>query len=378
VELRTEIVESPRRLVELEPEWNDLWDRDPLATPFQAPDWLLPWWSHFGYGQLQTIAVRNGSRLVGLAPLTRTRRPGLVCSRLVTVGAGGSDYLHWLIDPAVGAEARRACLQTLAAEVRPWDVLDLPQWPETVPDPWAGEPLRWSQQAIPQEVCPFVPLPVREEGLEAAIPRRMFDKVRYYRRRMAKAGNCRIEVAGSNQTPEFLAALFDLHRRRWGARGQPGVFFAPRIRRFHQEATVRMAGRGRLRLYGLRIDGALRAVHYCLIANRRVLYYAGGFDPDVGWMSPGTLLTAAAMEDGIRAGAREFDLLRGGEHYKYAWGAQERWNRRLLAWRPGLAGAVGAQLCRVETACVQRAQAGLRAAVGPAGRANRWFLRGGR
>ncbi len=33
---------------------------------------------------------------------------------------------------------------------------------------------------------------------------------------------------------------------------------------------------------------------------------------------------AAAADDGIALGAHEFDFLRGGEPYKYAWGAHDR------------------------------------------------------
>jgi hypothetical protein len=34
------------------------------------------------------------------------------------------------------------------------------------------------------------------------------------------------------------------------------------------------------------------------------------------------------MEEAIRDGAREFHFLRGGEGYKYGWGAVDRYNRR--------------------------------------------------
>ena len=56
-------------LTALEPEWLDLWRRSPNATPFQSPMWLLPWWKHFGSNELHTIALREGGRLKGLAPL---------------------------------------------------------------------------------------------------------------------------------------------------------------------------------------------------------------------------------------------------------------------------------------------------------------------
>jgi CelD/BcsL family acetyltransferase involved in cellulose biosynthesis len=36
-----------------------------------------------------------------------------------------------------------------------------------------------------------------------------------------------------------------------------------------------------------------------------------------------------AWEEARAAGDAEFDFLRGSEPYKYAWGATDRWTRRL-------------------------------------------------
>src|ERR1051326_4402630 len=53
----------------LESEWYMLWAECPHATPFQSPEWLIPWWNHLGQGELWILAVRRDNRLVGLAPL---------------------------------------------------------------------------------------------------------------------------------------------------------------------------------------------------------------------------------------------------------------------------------------------------------------------
>ncbi len=37
------IVNDEAALSALEPEWRELWERDPAATPFQSPAWLVPW-----------------------------------------------------------------------------------------------------------------------------------------------------------------------------------------------------------------------------------------------------------------------------------------------------------------------------------------------
>jgi len=45
-------------------------------------------------------------------------------------------------------------------------------------------------------------------------------------------------------------------------------------------------------------------------------------------MSVGSVLVAHAIEQAVRGGAKTFDFLRGAEDYKYAWGAQDRMNKR--------------------------------------------------
>jgi len=73
-------ISSFAELCALKQEWADLWVRSPGATPFQSPEWLLPWWTHlFGGGEMWTIAVRENAvrenavrengRLIGLAPM---------------------------------------------------------------------------------------------------------------------------------------------------------------------------------------------------------------------------------------------------------------------------------------------------------------------
>ena len=68
---RVEVVASLAELERLRPDWMALWRRARGATPFQSPDWLIPWWQHIGEGELLTVAFHDEAegRLVGLAPL---------------------------------------------------------------------------------------------------------------------------------------------------------------------------------------------------------------------------------------------------------------------------------------------------------------------
>ena len=65
-------------------------------------------------------------------------------------------------------------------------------------------------------------------------------------------------------------------------------------------------------------------MHYGLRAGNRAFFYLGGFDPEFGALSVGSLAIAAAMERAIEEGASTFDFLAGREAYKYRWGAVDR------------------------------------------------------
>jgi CelD/BcsL family acetyltransferase involved in cellulose biosynthesis len=64
VPLDVQILEKLDAVEAIEPAWCDLWEQDPAATPFQSPDWLVPWMRHlWGGGRLRVLAIRDGNRL---------------------------------------------------------------------------------------------------------------------------------------------------------------------------------------------------------------------------------------------------------------------------------------------------------------------------
>src|SRR5918998_2901979 len=98
--LRVEVVASLAELERLRPAWTALWHRARRATPFQSPDWLVPWWRHIGEGELLTIAVFDEAegRLVGLAPLYLYAQAS--GERVVfPLGVATTDYLDALAAP---------------------------------------------------------------------------------------------------------------------------------------------------------------------------------------------------------------------------------------------------------------------------------------
>jgi len=121
--LIAQTIDEGAALAALVPEWWDLWHRAASATPFQSPAWLIAWWRHFHPGELFCVAVRDGRRLVALAPLYI--EDGAFGRRLLPVGISMSDYLDVLLDPAVGREAGAALVRHLETHAQAWDGWDL-------------------------------------------------------------------------------------------------------------------------------------------------------------------------------------------------------------------------------------------------------------
>jgi CelD/BcsL family acetyltransferase involved in cellulose biosynthesis len=330
--LRIDAVTTTAALESLRPEWGELWERCPSATPFQSPEWTLAWWRHFGSGDLWTLTFRRGERLVGVAPLFVCADTERAERRLLFIGTGISDYLDALLDPEIADEGGEAIMRHLGRCGGPWDYADLHELPVASPLLAAARVEEGLAAVVPQSVCLVVGLPASVEEYLASLSKGRRNNLRLVRRRLAASDAC-IERADEHTLPAFLAALFDLHAARWRERQLPGVLADPQVQAFHREVAAELLHRGSLRLHRLCHAGGVAAVLYGFTHGDRWCYYLGGLDPASQALSPGAVLIAHAIEEAIAEGRRVFDFLRGREPYKYAWGAVDEPTCRLFVRR---------------------------------------------
>ena len=95
---------------------------------------------------------------------------------------------------------------------------------------------------------------------------------------------------------------------------------------FWRDAAPRLLAAGLMRLQVLRVAGVVAAATMALLAPDRIFFYLSGYDVAQSFVSPGTLLLGAMLEQAITEGRTEAHFLRGQESYKYAWGAVDRCN----------------------------------------------------
>jgi CelD/BcsL family acetyltransferase involved in cellulose biosynthesis len=324
-----EEITSVDDLDSLRDDWSALCDRSPRATPFQRPEWLIPWGRAFRPGEPWILAVRGAGGLAALAPLLVYPNEG---RRTVAFWGGGiSDYCDVVADPEGEEEAVAALLDHLAARRGRWDVGDL----EPVP---AGSPLLriapdgFDARTEPRDICPGLDLPDRVEDLREVVSTRQLANLRKYRRKAEALGELRLHTVDDRPWEELLDLLIHLHGARWQELGETGVLGGDGLRAFHREVAAGFHARGRLGLYALCLDGRPLAALYGFREKDTFYCYMQGFDPEWAKLSPGAMVVGAVIEDAIRRGAKRIDFLRGREAYKYGWGATDRETfRRTLA-----------------------------------------------
>jgi CelD/BcsL family acetyltransferase involved in cellulose biosynthesis len=330
-----EEVDTTEALEKLHPEWSALWARCPTATPFQSPEWLIPWWRHIGEGKLWTLALRHKGRLVGIAPLYVYVKPGSSLREVFLLGIATTDYLDMLFERDFANDGAAAVFAHLHEARHRWDICDLQQLRPESPLLHAAIPEGWREEITTQESCLVLTLPATPDELARLIPHRLRRNLHYYWRRAEKIGPVRVEHADEKNLDELLESLFQLHSARWSSQGLAGVLAPEAIRNAHRETAPALLSLGVLRLYGLRLaDRLVASLYGCthiVAGKRRACAYLSGFDPAFEWLSPGTLLFDHAIREAIREGAVEFDFLRGREAYKYHWRPHDRrtYRRRL-------------------------------------------------
>lgn len=331
--LRCEVIEDYAGLAALRDHWRALCDACPNATPFQRPEWLLAWIRQFGPTEPWILAAWAKDRLVGLAPLFIYSRGSQRV--LALLGAGVSDFLDVCVAPGLEREVIAALLDLLTARHDRWDVCELDQIRPTIsPLTRVQLPTGWSTRELARCPCPSLSLPASVDALDRHVPIRHLRRFRQYQRRAEQLGELRLEPATVATCAPLLDAAIRLHQARWHERGEQGAFADPRTRALHHEAAAAFAARDGLALYALHLDDRIIACIYGFEDEQSIYYYLGGFDLDLASLSPGVLVVGMVIEAAIRRGRRRFEFLRGGEAYKYWWGAEDETTVRLALLPP--------------------------------------------
>lgn len=348
-----EVVRDELTFAAMAEEWNALLRASASDLPFLTWEWLHCWWTHLREDRtLHLVTVRDGGRLIALAPLAvrppRLRRlqPHRV---LEFLGSGhvGSDYLDFIIRRG---EERAACAALAAHFNETGIVLDLNRVrPGSLCASVACTGLRdtgWALVDERTETCPYIDLNGHdwESYLKTLGSAHRYNVRRRFRKLEGAFAVAFEECADEARLTESVDALVRLHRIRREALGGSDALHTDALVAFHRDLTARALRRGWLRLYVLRLDGTAVASVYGFLYGSTFYFYQSGLDPSFNKFSVGLVVLGHSIRRAVEEGATEYDLLHGDEAYKFRWTTTQRPLARLHLYPPHRTGRLSRKL----------------------------------
>ena len=119
-----------------------------------------------------------------------------------------------------------------------------------------------------------------------------------------------------------LQTLFDLHQKRWVARGEVGSFRSEKRKQFYRIMSEQFLKRGWLELWSLRLNGTAVAGQFAFRYRTTVFSLQEGFDPEYSADSVGYVLRSHVLKQLIDSGIRRYEFLAGADESKLRWGGE--------------------------------------------------------
>ncbi|MBI4358107.1 MAG: GNAT family N-acetyltransferase [Candidatus Omnitrophica bacterium] len=327
--------------------WEELLARSGNRSIFMTWEWLSTWWEIFGGDhELWWLIVkgRDGNWIGGAPLYLRRYRNGLLLPyrelRFVGTGASvGTEHMDVVADPNYRSEALQALTVYLAEHASRWDVLCMTDIsnPEAlvyqITNHLAGRDM-WVHvgEQLPKAV--YVPLPSTWDEYFKSLGKWLRQTISRQRRKLLRELGLNLYVWSEKDSSldSALDELERLFRARKSALGVSNKFqSAPGYREFHRRLMARFFERGWLYLAFLKDHERAVAVEYTFKYGDVLYSYQSGFDPEFGRRNVFKVLRSYVIEEAIRQGIREFDLLRGDESYKYDWKAVDRKKQTIRA-----------------------------------------------
>lgn len=311
--------------------WNELAQAGISDTPFARHEYLRQWWQTMGGGEwneaeLVLISASEGGQLVGIAPLFKGHHEGR--EALLLVGSIEiSDYLDLIVRSQDLPRFLDALLDYLRDSARwsqqPLDWYNLADSSPTLAALRAESDRRgWVYRQEIYRPTPHIDLKGDFESFLGRLDKKQRHEIRRKMRRAAEnPASVDFHIVESateleTQTEAFLQLM--------AQDANKAEFLKPAMRD-HMRAVIRQAFAGKyLWLVFLTVNGEPAAAAFNFDYENKLWGYNSGVSREYMELSPGWVLLTHQLQWAFEHGRREFDFMRGGEDYKYRFGATDR------------------------------------------------------
>lgn len=352
--MKISLIDDEREFLKLGEGWNRLLERSASRSLFLTWEWVEAWWKNYRQNgdRLFVLLAEEDDELIGIAPLYLRRIKFLRLFNLRALfflgdGSWDSDYLDFIVAAGREGEVINEFFRCLG-RLDDWDLALLNEIPESSPNlAHIADCSRRSNLTFraSEVACGYTPLPDNWPSYLASLKPRFRTKVRSSLKRLEEEPQARFERCSDyGSLVSTLAALFELHGKRWALRHQQGVFVFPGKKAFYMDIARAFLKKEMLRLYSLRLGDKVVACQIGFEYNNALYHLQEGFDPEYESLSVGIALRAYVFRECIARGLREYDFLGGIGRHKTDWGAVPKKSARLALARRRLGSSLYVEL----------------------------------
>lgn len=349
--MRFTISKTDKDFVALKEGWQTLLANSDANALFSSYTLAAIFWKTYGKGNaLRVVSVYNADQLIGIFPLYIRYHCLLKVFPVRTlrlIGTGGDvsfDYLGGIVHKEYAQHYGSLFGQAINQLWKEWDLCEL----EDMQCPVEALQVRREctggllHAANNERSIILAELKESWDDYLAKLSSNRRQQIRRARRKMFEQENIQLDqLTNAEQLKAWFDSLVRLHHKRQQQKGEDDYSFqTEQYNAFHQAFMASALDNNTLRLWGLKKDGNLIAILYCLSDGGTTYYYQGGFDTDYDELKPGMVLMSCAMEEAIKEGCGHFDMMKGDYDFKRSLAKEENhtFGTRLI--RPTFSGLI--------------------------------------
>ncbi len=334
----------------LESAWKKLYRSQATRRPFQSWEWAKSWVEIYGTAfEPAILVVQDEDEIVGIAPFYLDRQGRWPLRGRVLRFLGDrivSTEFQDILAPAgylsiVWWHILRWLLGNSTVQ---WDFLFLDDMLESTPSGrilyQLSQKLGLSFHRTQKNVLPVLPLEKDWDEWVKRHPNRDFISMTRNRgRRLRKKQDVRVQLVQSEREfTEAVEIFFELHQKNWTSRGLPGSFTTEEKREFYRRIGLAFLRNGWLEFRLTYVDGEPATAEFGVTVDNVYYSLQSGYDPKFRKQNMGHFLFYEIIHAQAVNGIQRVEFLRGGETYKFSWGAQKQYSATLWVGNHSLPG----------------------------------------
>jgi CelD/BcsL family acetyltransferase involved in cellulose biosynthesis len=339
--IEIEIISEYERFAGLQPVWNDLLAKSASDHVCMTFEWFRAWWDAFGANnRLFVLLMREGGRLIGIAPLMRERtlHRGIPVQRIGFMANDHSPCCDFIMEHT-RVEALNAVIAYLQHQSG-WDMLALENVPRSSPTHevlragMADGGMRYGVQ--PGLRSPYIEITTEWDRYFATRSKKFRKVVKNKINRINRCGEYAVSLYnGGADVRGIIERITEISRNSWKQRQRNALGSSPETLQFFTSLSHEAERNKWIRIWVLTINGKDAAYEYHLQRDGRVYALRADYDERYRDSSPGSVLDLHIVKRLFEDGCGEYDLCGSNNFYKMNWTSTVHDHSRFLAFNRG-------------------------------------------